>query len=197
MRVIELAGIDGVGKTTQAQLLTQRLGELGFSAQLLPARQLSVQAAAAWEEFQRTGDPGVSLESLAVSGAASFMLQSDLLDRTSGNVVFVADRYLLSAYAYNAVRGVDMAFVHSCFARVVEPVCGVLLVLPPEIARGRLEWRGRPLDFEERSIERQSALQREFLRIVPSSWTILDATRGVEVLARDVLESVLICSDRF
>lgn len=190
--MVELGGIDGVGKSTQADLLVQNLCARGVKAAALGPRRFSREVAKAWAKYQRNGDAGVSHETLALASAAALMFQHDRYRRSNMPVdLFVADRYLLSIFAYNAVRGADMDYIHGVFSKLPLSEVGVLLTLDSSEAASRVSARSGSPDFEERDARLQMTLQDEFLRIVPDSWMVLDASQDIVWLSSTILEYVM------
>ncbi|MGI9061152.1 MAG: dTMP kinase [Ktedonobacteraceae bacterium] len=145
-RLIVLEGIDLSGRTTQVQLLHDWL---------LAQRYLVTTAA--WRSSPlisdilaqaRTGPP---LKALTYS----LLFSADHIDRTQcvikpaiarGEIV-LADRYTYTAFARDAARGLDTAWVHNLYRYSVQPdVVFYLHISPEEAVKRRLSLQQQRLD---------------------------------------------------
>jgi dTMP kinase len=184
--LLVLEGIDGTGKSTQADAV----------ARALEARGLPVV---------RTGEPtngpwGRRLRESAASGRLSpeEELHAFLEDRkqhvaelirpslAAGKVV-ISDRYYFSTMAYQGARGMDPEELrrrNEAFA--IEPHLLVVMDLPPETGRERIGRRdGAANEFETLA---QLTRSREIFRSLDKPYLIrLDATRPREELRDAIL----------
>lgn len=174
--LIAIEGIDGAGKTTQAELLERALSAVGFTV-------------------VRTKEPtagtyGQRLRDSATAGRLSIddELELFLADRrehvagliepalSSGKVVIV-DRYYFSMAAYQGARGMDpeaILAVNETFAP--EPDLLVFLHIPPSAALGRIAVRGGGVNtFEQQSTLEACAaifegIRRPYMLRLPGEW---------------------------
>ncbi|MGN6274377.1 MAG: dTMP kinase [Solirubrobacterales bacterium] len=189
---ISLEGIDGSGKSTQARLLVEALGE-GTVAIREPG---GTEAAERIREL--LADPTVSLEPLA-----ELMLflaaRADLTERVirpaleDGRHV-VADRFSDSSVAYQgAARGLGVGEVIGLCDAATDglwPDLTLLLKLDPETGLDRADGDDR---FEQEGLGLQqqvAAAYEEIATIASDRVVVIDAGGSVEEVHRRVMEAV-------
>jgi dTMP kinase len=189
---ISLEGIDGSGKSTQASLLVEALGE-GTVAIREPG---GTEAAERIREL--LADPGVELESLA-----ELMLflaaRADLTERVirpaleAGRHV-VADRFSDSSIAYQgAARGLGVGEVIGLCETATDglwPDLTLLLRLDPETGLGRAAGDDR-FEQEGLGLQREVATAYEEIAIIAADRvTVVDAGGTVEEVHERVMAAV-------
>jgi len=189
---ISLEGVDGSGKSTQARLLVEALGE-----ETVAIREPGGTDAA---ERIRTllADPSVELEPLA-----ELMLflaaRADLTERVirpaleAGRYV-VADRFSDSSVAYQgAARGLGVGEVIGLCETVTDglwPDLTLLLRIDPEVGLSRAEGDDR-FQQEGLALQRQVAEAYEEIAVIASDRVVvIDATGSVEEVHERVMEAV-------
>jgi dTMP kinase len=189
---ISLEGIDGSGKSTQARLLVEALGE-GTVAIREPG---GTEAAERIREL--LADPGVELEPLA-----ELMLflaaRADLTERVirpaleDGRHV-VADRFSDSSVAYQgAARGLGVGEVIGLCDTATDglwPDLTLLLKIDPETGLGRADSEDR---FEQEGLGLQQAVAvayEEIATIASDRVVVVDASGSVEEVHQRVMEAV-------
>jgi dTMP kinase len=189
---VSLEGIDGSGKSTQAQLLVEKLGP-----ETVAIREPGGTAAA--ERIRELlADPAVALEPLA-----ELMLfcaaRADLTERVirpaleAGRDV-VSDRFSDSSVAYQgAARGLGVGEVISLCDAATDglwPDLTLLLRVDPEVGLGRAEGDDR---FEAEGLELQRAVAvayEEIAQIASDRVVVIDASGSVEEVHERVMEVV-------
>jgi dTMP kinase len=189
---ISLEGVDGSGKSTQARLLVEALGE-GTVAIREPG---GTEAAERIREL--LADPGVELEPLA-----ELMLflaaRADLTERVirpaleEGRVV-VADRFSDSSVAYQgSARGLGVGEVIGLCETATDglwPDLTLLLRIDPETGLGRADGEDR-FEQEGLALQREVAAAYEEIAIIASDRVVvIEATGSVEEVHQQVLEAV-------
>lgn len=189
---ISLEGVDGSGKSTQARLLVEALGE-GTVAIREPG---GTEAAERIREL--LADPGVELEPLA-----ELMLflaaRADLTERVirpaleEGRVV-VADRFSDSSVAYQgAARGLGVGEVIGLCETATDglwPDLTLLLRIDPEIGLGRADGDDR-FEQEGLTLQQEVATAYDEIAVIASDRVVvIDATGSVEEVHERVLEAV-------
>lgn len=189
---ISLEGIDGSGKSTQARLLVEALGE-GTVAIREPG---GTEAAERIREL--LADPGVELEPLA-----ELMLflaaRADLTERVirpaleAGRHV-VADRFSDSSVAYQgAARGLGVGEVIGLCDTAADglwPDLTLLLKIDPETGLGRADGEDR---FEQEGLGLQQAVAaayEEIAIIASDRVVVIDASGSVEEVHERIMEVV-------
>jgi dTMP kinase len=189
---ISLEGVDGSGKSTQARLLVEALGE----------ETVAIREPGGTEAAERIrellADPGVELEPLA-----ELMLflaaRADLTERVirpaleAGRNV-VADRFSDSSVAYQgAARGLGVGEVIGLCDTATDglwPDLTLLLRLDPETGLGRAESDDR---FEREGLGLQQEVAQayeEIAQIASDRVTVVDAAGSVEEVHKRVMEAV-------
>lgn len=190
--LIAIEGIDGAGKSTQADAVQAELTAWGMK--VLRSREPT------------DGPSGQALRHSAVVGRLPLEREVDLFLRdrqehvrekiapglARGEIVLL-DRYYFSTIAYQGARGADpeqLRARNETFAP--RPDLLVILDLDPEAGLERVKRRGRggPDLFEQRSeLERARAL---FLSFAAEPWALcLDALRPPEDLTAAILDRLL------
>ncbi len=189
---ISLEGVDGSGKSTQARLLVEALGE-GTVAIREPG---GTEAAERIREL--LADPGVELEPLAEL-LLFLAARADLAERVihpaleAGRVV-VADRFSDSSVAYQgAARGLGVGEVISLCDTATDglwPDLTLLLRIDPETGLGRAESDDR---FEQEGLGLQEAVAQaydEIAQIASDRVEVIDASGSVEEVHERVMQAV-------
>jgi dTMP kinase len=172
-RLITIEGIDGVGKTTLAGALGERLQAAGLDVKLL-REPGGVRAAERVREL--VTDPelriGPRAEALLYAAARAQLVEeaiSPLLERGSWVLL---DRFVDSSLAYQgAGRGLGVeavGAVNDFGTGGLQPDRTLLLVLDAETARSRSRSRGQPADRLERE-------QQEFFDRIAEGYLQLTA----------------------
>jgi len=189
---ISLEGVDGSGKSTQARLLVEALGE-GTVAIREPG---GTDAAERIREL--LADPGVSLEPLAelmlFLAARAEVVERVIRPALEAGHHVVADRFSDSSVAYQgAARGLGVGEVIGlCEAATngLWPDLTVLLRLDPENGLGRAEGDDR---FEQEGLGLQRAVAEayeEIAVIASDRVAVVDAGGSVEEVHQRVMEAV-------
>lgn len=189
--LVAIEGIDGSGKTTQAELLSHYclLSGLDYSKSKEPTR----------------GQYGQILRNSALTGRLSVEEEIELFlkDRKEHvenvikpaldqNEIVILDRYYFSTAAYQGSRGADpKAIIRENESFAPKPDLLVLLDIPPAIGRERIRLRGdTPNAFEdEESLERARQI---FNSIESDALFKLDARSDKDFLHAQIQKKFLI-----
>jgi dTMP kinase len=189
---VTFEGIDRSGKTTQAGLLVDALGD-----EALGVREPGgTEAGEKVREILK--DQSVSLspeaEALLFAAARSELVADVILPALEQGKVVVSDRYLDSSLAYQGgARGLGIADVEQVnhFAtRGLKPDLTFLLELSPEEASSRA---GESDRFEEEGTSLQEAVGAAYEALIqaePERWRRIDARRSPEEVHQLVMASV-------
>src|SRR4029079_3011913 len=189
---VTFEGIDRSGKTTQAGMLVDALGDdaLGVREPGGPEAGEKVR--------EILKDQSVSLspeaEALLFAAARSELVADVILPALESGKVVVSDRYLDSSLAYQGgARGLGIADVEQVnhFAtRGLKPDLTFLLELSPDEAAARA---GEPDRFEEEGTSLQEAVGAAYEALIqaePERWRRIDARRSPEEVHQLVMASV-------
>ena len=189
---VTFEGIDRSGKTTQAALLCEALGD----------DALGVREPGGTEAGERVRellkDPAVSLtpesEALLFAAARSELVAEVILPALDAGRVVVSDRFLDSSLAYQGgARGLgieDVERVNHFATRGLKPDLTFLLELSPADAASRA---GESDRFEDEGAELQEAVGAAYERLIrtdPERWRRIDARRSPEEVHAEVLREV-------
>jgi dTMP kinase len=189
---VTFEGIDRSGKTTQARLLCEALGE-----DALGVREPG--GTVAGERVRSIlKDPAIPLspegEALLFAAARAELVTDVILPALALGRVVVSDRFLDSSLAYQGgARGLgidDVERVNRFAARGLRPDLTFLLDLPVEVALAR---DGSTDRFEQEGSELQEAVLAAYERLIeadPERWRRIDAARSPEEVHAVVLASV-------
>jgi dTMP kinase len=189
---VTFEGIDRSGKTTQAGLLVDALGD-----DALGVREPG--GTPAGEQLRDIlKNPDVALapetEALLFAAARSELVANVVLPALDAGKVVVSDRFLDSSLAYQGgARGLgieDVERVNHFATRGLKPDLTFLLDLSPADAAART---GESDRFEDEGAELQAAVGAAYERLVradPERWRRIDATRSPEEVHADVLAAV-------
>jgi len=181
---IAFEGIDGAGKTTQAQRLIGRLEIEGLATKAVKEPTDGIWGQKI-REIARRGRESVSAEeelAYFIRDRAEDVEQNIAPALARGQVV-VADRYFYSNIAYQSALGLDPERIRALNAGFPLPDLVLLLVMPAELSRERIT-RGRNqaanLGYE----------QLGFLRRVKAAYETLTDPNIVRVDATQELDRV-------
>jgi dTMP kinase len=189
---VTFEGIDRSGKTTQARLLCEALGD----------DALGVREPGGTEAGERVReilkDPTVSLspetEALLFAAARAELVSEVILPALAQGRVVVSDRFLDSSLAYQGgARGLgidDVERVNRFATRALRPDVTFLLEIDPAEAAARAGEHDR---FEEEGAALQEAVGAAYERLMeldPGRWRRVDATRSPEEIHVEVLAEV-------
>jgi dTMP kinase len=189
---VTFEGIDRSGKTTQAGMLCEALGNDALGVR----EPGGTPAGEKVRELLK--DPSVSLspeaEALLFAAARSELVAEVILPALSEGKVVVSDRFLDSSLAYQGgARGLgieDVERVNHFATRGLRPDLTFLLDLSPEDAAARA---GESDRFEDEGSGLQEAVGTAYERLMqadPDRWRRIDARRSPEEVHALVLASV-------
>lgn len=190
--LIVFCGIDGSGKTTQQQMLVQRMAEKDMP--VLATRQPTdfYRKDTRVRPFLDHGDVK-DMKILALLSAADrrWHQAHEILPALEKGIHVVCDRYIYSALAYFSVRGLDPSYIWSINEPIIPPDALFFLDVEPSLARRRVSSRdGAIIKYEEQDESRLDKIREAFYRVLPDRATILDGTTPPEVLHQQIAQRI-------
>ncbi|MCB0219142.1 MAG: dTMP kinase [Chrysiogenetes bacterium] len=190
---IVFEGIDGSGKSTQAQLLADALEARGLAVFRTREPTADSPAGKQLREIARHGREGVSLEQEIelYFDDRVWHIEKEVAPALHRGDVVVCDRYWYSTAAYQGALGANTSkLAAQSRARFPDPHVVVYLRVPPEKAferisqnRAQLEKGYEKLDFLKKVFERYESL-------VEHSWLVIDGRRGQKEIAADIAAAI-------
>jgi dTMP kinase len=202
-RFITLEGGEGVGKSTQALRLAERLRQSGIDA--IETREPGGSPGAEMlRDLLLSGkikDLGPKAEAILFAAARIDHIDRKIAPALAAGTWVVSDRFTDSTRAYQgALGGLDPGFLRA-LERVtvgdIRPDLTLILDLPPEVGLGRAATRrGANVvsdRFESEAIAFHAALRQAYLEIAaaePERCVIVDATRSEDDVAQAIWDAV-------
>ncbi|WP_298679053.1 dTMP kinase [uncultured Lentibacter sp.] len=198
-RFITLEGVDGSGKSTQAQRMKEALEAEGRSVVLTREPGGSVGA----EEIRRLvleGDPerwSAETEILLFTAARRDHLERTIEPALAAGQIVICDRFVDSTRVYQGLTRGDLRGVIDDLHRMMigrEADLTLLFDMDPKLGLARAKARQTVEErFEDMGLEMQIRMRAGFLELAaqaPERFAVIDAGRAVEAVASDVLAAV-------
>src|SRR5579862_84719 len=203
-RLIIVEGIDGSGKSTQIALLSQWLRLRGYAVAFSewnssPLVKETTRRGKKKEMFTPT--------SFSLIHATDFAdrMERYILPLLKAGAVVCADRYAYTAFARDAVRGVDRAWVRNLYRFALKPDLAFYFKVPLETALGRILGGRNALKYYEagmdlglsRNIEEsfrifQGRILNEYEAMIQEmGFHVIDATKSIEKQQREMRRIVV------
>jgi dTMP kinase len=192
---ITFEGIDGSGKSTQAQRLAQTLREAGHDVVLTREPGGSPGA----EQIRRLvleGDPdrwSAETEILLFTAARRDHLERTIAPALAAGQIVISDRFADSTRMYQGLsRGDLRATVDALHAMMIglEPDLTFLIDIDPAEGLGRARARkGHEERFEDFGVGLQARMRAGFLALAQefaARFRVIDGTRSADAVAADV-----------
>jgi dTMP kinase len=189
---VTFEGIDRSGKTTQARLLVDALGDDALAVREPGGTLVSERVRALLKDPEL--ELGGRTEALLFAAARAELVEQVIRPALEDGRVVVSDRYIDSSLAYQGVaRGLgleDVARVNEWATDGLKPDLTLLLALPPAAAASRAGEEDR---FEAEGAglqERVRLAYEELAGAEPERWRSVDATQTPEAVHAEVLALV-------
>ena len=201
-KLIAIEGTDGVGRTTQVQLLREWLEVKGYGVvetgwTRSPLMQPTIEIAKSSNTLNKL--------TFVLLYATDFAdrLEKEIIPALKAGFVVLSDRYIFSALARAGVRGVDRMWLRSLYGFAIAPHLVFYLKIDVDTLIGRvLEARG--MDFWESGMDLktgddiydsfrayQNKLLREYNAMADEfGFRVLDARRPVDAIQEDLRRQV-------
>ena len=189
---VTFEGIDRSGKTTQARLLCNALGDDALGVREPGGTEAGERVRAILKDQSIALSP--ETEALLFAAARAELVSEVILPALAEGRVVVSDRFLDSSLAYQGgARGLgieDVERVNRFATRALRPDVTFLLEIDPAAAAARAGEHDR---FEEEGASLQEAVLAAYERLIeldPGRWRRIDATRPPHEIHAEVLAEV-------
>lgn len=183
--LIVLEGVDKSGKSTQCRKLVENLISKGIKSELWRYPERSTAIGKVINDYL---EKKIELDDHAVHllfSANRWESVPKMKEKLMGGVTLVVDRYAFSGVAFTAAKeGFDMDWCKTPDVGLPAPDLVIYLTLNPMLASTRGDYgeeRYEKTDF-------QIKVQTNFDRLREDSWKLLEATRSIEEIEKDLLE---------
>jgi dTMP kinase len=202
-RLIVFEGLDGSGKSTQAQLLRKWLAFRGYRVFFTE-----------WNSSDLVSDTirRGKKRNLLTPTTFSLLHATDFADRFERHILpplqagylVVCDRYIYTAFARDVARGCDPAWVRNLYAFAVRPDKVFYFRVAVQTALGRKEASRQKINYYEAGMDLglsddttdsylafQGMLKREYDRLAePEKFQVIDAEQQIELLSTEVRRGI-------
>jgi dTMP kinase len=189
--LVAVEGIDGAGKTTQAEILYRNLVQRGYKVILLheptdsiPGRKIKESA------INGRHDPEQELEYFIQDREQD--VEKNIKPALKDEMIVIMDRYYFSTIAYQGARGIDVAMIKELNEKFApRPDLTIVLDLAPTIGLSRIKRRrnNTPNHFEREQY--LSKVRKVFSSITDPSIQVIDGAREIKEISGEILNMVL------
>jgi dTMP kinase len=183
-----IEGLDGSGKTTQAQLLAKKLAPtypIFLTAEPSYGKTGTFIRECCLYEQQRLP---TEAEALLFAADRIEHMYNEIKPALEEGKLVICDRYLYSTLAYQGSAGLSLDWIKTINARALQPDFSVFLDVPAERVLERLQRRKSVME----TLETQQKVREIYMQYVEKGELIrIDGDRSREVVAQDLYERVL------
>ncbi|HKY63614.1 MAG TPA: dTMP kinase [bacterium] len=201
-KLIAIEGTDGVGRSTQIELLDDWLQVQGFGTVITGWTRSNLAGKAI--EMAKGGNM-IDRMTLALLYATDFAdrLENQILPAMRSGFVVLADRYVYNAFARDSARDPSMAWIKDVygFAPVPDLVCYLRIdvdsLIPRVIESGGMNYweSGMDLHLADNIFDSFKKYQKTLIDAYDNmaeqyQFQVIDARRGVEQIQQDLRERI-------
>lgn len=185
---IVIEGLDGSGKTTQANLLTQKLASthnVVFTAEPSQGKIGSFIRKCCLYEDKRLP---TEAEALIFAADRIEHLQTEIKPALDHDKIVICDRYTYSSLAYQGSAGLSLDWIKTINARALQPDFAIFIDVPPEVVLERLQRKKSVME----TLETQQKVRQVYLKYVEKGELIrIDGNKSKEAVAEALYAKVL------
>ena len=195
---ITLEGVEGCGKSTQADLLRQRLEDLAIPVLLTHEPGVTALGERITELLKWTHDISISplAELLLFNASRAQLVEEVICPALEDGAIVICDRYADSTTAYQGyARGLSLdtvAAANDMGTQGLVPDLSILLDIPVEDGIKRKAGE-TPDRFETEAIEFHKLVRDGYRKIAeaePWRWLVIDGTQDKETIAYIIWQSI-------
>ena len=202
-KLIVLEGTDGVGRSTQAELLQNWLAVEGFGV-VVTEWKSSLLISAAIDKAKSKNALNTITFSLLYATDLADRLHNVILPALRAGLIVLADRFYFTAFARDVVRGADPTWVRKLYGFAVEPDVVFYLKMPVEPLLRRIITTRGGLDFYESGRDigmstdlyqsfklYQTKILKEYERMVDEyGFKVIAGDESIDVVQRHLREHI-------
>ena len=201
-KLIILEGTDGSGRSTQMSRLTRWLEIEGYGVVNTGWTQSPLMQPAIDKAKEGHTLNAVTFSLFYLADFAD-RLENQIIPALKSGFIVLADRYIYTAYARNAVRNLDKEWVRNIYSFAIKPdlVCyldtGIEDLIPRKLKGSGLDyWEsgmdlGLGLDVYDSFVEYQTRNLKEFNKLSKEfDFKVIDATRSVNEIYTDLTQEI-------
>lgn len=199
---LTLEGIEGTGKTTQAEMLTAELRRQGYTVTAIrePGGTSLGEKIRELAKHRYEGEPPIPMTELLLMGASRAQLMAEVVlnELTAGKVV-ICDRFADSTTVYQGYgRKLPADFIQSMHAVTLNdrwPDRTILLDIEPELGLKRAQTRNNNIYdvFDSQDITFHRTIRQGFLDLAGENsgrFRVVQADRPAEKINAEILDIV-------
>ncbi|MER9593950.1 dTMP kinase [Mesorhizobium sp. M0244] len=190
--LVTFCGFDGSGKTTQIEILAERLRAIGHDVLITRQPTSWYRQVPEVRSFLDSGAGGERVRMIALLAAADRLRHIvDTIDPAlAGGQTVLCDRYVFDTFALFTARGVDTDFLTRINEGVPRPDVAFYLDVPtPELLR-RLRKRDQSLKYEERSPEIIDEIKSRY-DLLKEMFTVVNGAATPDIVADQLLSATV------
>jgi len=147
-KLIVIEGTDGVGRSTQMELLRNWLAVEGYGARVTSWKSSALISEVIDKAKSKNALNTITFSLLYATDLAD-RLNSIILPALKAGLVVICDRYYFTAFARDVVRGADPAWVRKIYGFAIQPDLVFYLKMPLDPLLRRIITTRGGLDFYE------------------------------------------------
>jgi dTMP kinase len=187
--LIVIEGLDGSGKTTQADILSKKLSE---NYKVLCTAEPSqgkigsfIRNGCLYEEKRLPKEA----ETLLFAADRIEHMQNEIAPALAEDKMVICDRYIYSSLAYQGSTGLSLDWIKTINARALQPDLSIFIDVHPEQVLERLQRKKSVME----TLETQQKVREVYLKFVAKGELILvDGAKPKSEVADDLYAEVMI-----
>lgn len=185
---IVIEGLDGSGKTTQANILAKKLSE---NYKVLCTAEPSqgkignfIRDCCLYEEKRLP----IEAEALLFAADRIEHIQHEIAPALADGKIVICDRYIYSSLAYQGSTGLSLDWIQTINARSLQPDFSLFIDVPPERVLERLQRKKSVME----TLETQKKVRKVYLNFVEKGELILvNGDKSKDEVAEALYSAVL------
>jgi dTMP kinase len=183
-----IEGLDGSGKTTQAVLLTERLGKRYnaiYTSEPSKGKTGTFIRNCCLYEKERLP---TAVEALLFAADRVEHVENEVKPALAEGKLVICDRYIYSSLAYQGSAGLSLEWIKSVNSYALQPDLAMFIDVSPELVLERLQRRKSVME----TLETQQKVREVYLKFADKGELIkIDGNKPKEVVAQALYSKVL------